>query len=170
MSTGNAPLSMSFVDMYTRQIKTALEYERAGFVAVNCNEELRIAAAFMKDAGFIVEGSSSALKPIALRSKSILGDQYMALDIPGARGAYSQGVILLRSDAPRSTLVHECVHHLQGCFTGGIRVPVETPYRECPHEMEAHLIQRAFEMERSPRSIWVRIKHILAGWKIPSYL
>lgn len=123
--------------------------QRLGFTIVpdeEVHQALVVAQRLMQEAGMRVHPLYDQIPLVVTRATG--GEA--AADLAGSRGSYYRGMIRLAEGAGFDTLVHECVHHLQGAAILSALDPWfglqrdRTPYRYRWYEQEAFMIQKAF--------------------------
>ena len=123
--------------------------QRLGFMIVpeeEVHQALVVAQRLMQVAGMRVHPLYDKIPLVVTRATGGEADA----DLAGSRGSYYRGMIRLSEGAGFDTLVHECVHHIQGLAILGALDPwyevqrSRTPYRYRWYEQEAFMIQKAF--------------------------
>lgn len=144
--------------------------ERMGFEHLGygkTRDYIATATQLMEEAGYDVAHSSNAITPKVMVA---VGEEAIAyLKDKGANGIYGYGVALVRSADDAEVIVHELVHHLQGCWTEDLPKDSSIPYHERWEEIQAHHIGFAVRMHRSPRSLLVKLRLRIAGIKLPLF-
>ena len=136
--------------------------QRLGFMIVpeeEVHQALVVAQRLMQVAGMRVHPLYDKIPLVVTRATGGESDA----DLAGSRGSYYRGMIRLAEGAGFDTLVHECVHHLQGAAILSALDPWfglqrdRTPYRHRWYEQEAFMIQKAFLMGLSPTHWAIRL-------------
>ena len=139
--------SIAKPELLRQQRVAAYQAERMGFYAMPSEVVeglLAQAEALMTEAGFAIDPKAKIVFPVVMTTGNVDAVRY--LEERRAGGVYQMGVCLVKDPSQTDVVIHELVHHLQGCWTKGPEVDAchqgvhDLKYKRRWTEGQAHLV------------------------------
>lgn len=154
-----------------RQQRVAVyQAERMGFYTLPSAEVeglLAQAEKLMVEAGFAIDQKALDIPPVVMTTGDVNAVDFMESRATG--GIYQMGVCLVKDPSQTDVVIHELVHHLQGCWTKGPDMHDchegvhDLPYRKRWTEGQAHLVMFAVRHGKHARH-WLPKAKCLLEW------
>lgn len=155
-----------------RQQRVAVhQAERMGFYALPSAEAeglLAQAEKLMAEAGFAIDEKARKILPVVMTTGNVNAVGFMEARETG--GIYQYGVCLVKDVSRTDVIVHELVHHLQGCWTKGPEVDAchqgvhDKKYKARWTEGQAHLVMFAVRYGKHASHWLPKAKCLLEGF------
>lgn len=126
------------------------------------------AEALMAEAGFAIDRKALGIPPVVMVTGNV--DSVRYLDTRRAGGVYQMGVCLVKDPSQTDVVIHELVHHLQGCWTKGPEVDAchqgvhDLKYKRRWTEGQAHLVMFAVRHGKRAGHWLPKAKCLLEGF------
>jgi hypothetical protein len=163
--------SIAKPELLRQQRVAKYQAERMGFYALPSAEVqglLAQAEKLMVEAGFAIDEKAKCVLPVVMTTGSVDAVRY--LEERRAGGVYQMGVCLIKDPSQTDVVIHELVHHLQGCWTKGPQVDAchegehDKKYKARWTEGQAHLVMFAVRYGKHASHWLPKAKCMLEGF------